>query len=125
MSPRTEKWIFWISTGLISAMMLGSAGMYLFNTEEVSAEFSRLGYPTTVVIPLAIAKILAVLAIISNQSAWLKEWAYAGLFFDFLLATQAHGLAGDGWFGPSVVATILLLTSYYFDNKVRGNALSS
>lgn len=125
MSPKTEKWIFWISTGLISAMMLGSAGMYLFNTESVAVEFTRLGYPTFVIIPLAIAKILAVVAIISNQSPWLKEWAYAGLFFDFLLATQAHGLAGDGWFGPSVVATILLMTSYYFDSKVRGNALSS
>lgn len=105
-------------------MMLGSAGMYLFNTEYVFGEFTRLGYPTFVVIPLAIAKILAAVAIITNQSRWLKEWAYAGLFFDFLLAWQAHGMAGDGWFGPSVVAVILLVVSYYFDNKVRGNALS-
>ena len=124
MNQSTEKWIFWISTGLISLLMLVSAGMYLFNTEYVFGEFTRLGYPTFVVIPLAIAKILGVVAIISNQSATLKEWAYAGFFFDFLLATQSHGLAGDGWIGASTIAIILVLTSYYFDSKVRGNALS-
>lgn len=124
MNSTTEKWIFWISTGLLCVMMLGSAGMYLFNTEYVFGEFTRLSYPTFVVIPLAIAKIAGVIAIITNLSGTLKEWAYAGFFFDFLLAYQAHGMAGDGWVGPSAVAIILVLVSYYFDSKVRGNALS-
>jgi hypothetical protein len=41
----------------------------------------------------------------------LKEWAYAGLFFDFSGATVSHIAAGDGvniWIWPTVFITILI-----------------
>ena len=64
------------------------------------------------------AKILGVIAILSKQSRLLKEWAYAGFFFDFLLAISAHLNAGDGEFPLAVIALVLLLVSYVFDRKV-------
>ena len=100
--------------------MLFSAGMYLFNHEEVSQVFSSLGYPTYVVYPLAIAKILGVIAILSKKSSTLKEWAYAGFFFDFVLAAAAHLSVGDGEFAPAVVASVVLLVSYFYDKRVFG-----
>jgi hypothetical protein len=58
---------------------------------------------------------------LSNFSKTLKEWAYAGFFFDFVLAFMAHFYAGDGGFMTPMVALILLFTSYFFDKKILKN----
>ncbi len=115
---KKNKIIYWISTGLLCLMMLGSAGMYLFNYEEVSGLFKGFGFPTWVIYPLAVAKILGVIAILTKASRLLKEWAYAGFFFDFLLAIGAHLAIGDGEHWGAVVATVLLLVSRIYDSKV-------
>ena len=110
--------IYRISTGLLTLLMLFSAGMYFFNHEMVSDTFSRLGFPTYIIYPLAIAKILGLVAIWTKKSNTLKEWAYARFFFDFVLAFTAHIKINDGEFAPALVAIILLLVSYYFEKKV-------
>ena len=92
--------------------------MYLFNNEMVSEVFQSLGFPTYVIYPLAIAKILGIVAILTKKSKMLKEWAYAGFFFDFLLAFSAHAVVKDGEMLPSAIAAVLLLVSYFFDKKV-------
>lgn len=112
------KRAYWASTGLLSAMMLISAGMYFFNNEAVSQTFTNLGFPTYIIYPLAIAKILGLVAIWTNKSKALKEWAYAGFFFDFLLATSAHIAINDGEFAGALVAMVLLFTSYFTWKKL-------
>ncbi len=115
---KTHKIIYWISTGLLSAMMLMSAFMYFFNNAEVSAVFVALGFPTYIIYPLAIAKILGITAIITRKSFMLKEWAYAGFFFDFVLAFSAHYMVGDGEYIPSLAALVFLMVSYIYQRKV-------
>lgn len=117
---KSAKIIYWIATGLLCLLMLVSAGMYIFKHAEVVKIFNSLGYPSYIVYPLATAKILGVLAILSKQSQTLKEWAYAGFFFEFLLALSAHINAGDGGFAAAAVALVLLLTSYFLDKKIYG-----
>lgn len=112
------KYVYWGSTGLLSAMMLMSAGMYFFNNETISATFTNLGFPTYIIYPLAIAKILGLVAIWTEKSKALKEWAYAGFFFDFLLAASAHIAANDGEFAGAFVAMVLLFTSYFAWKKM-------
>ena len=65
-TDKRNRIIYWIATGLLSLMMLMSAGMYFFNTEEVSQIFVSLGYNTRIVIPLAILKVAGVVTIVSN-----------------------------------------------------------
>ena len=115
---KRNKIIYWIATGLLSALMLMSASMYIFNYEMVSQTFISLGFPVYVIYPLAIAKILGLVAILSKKSNFLKEWAYAGFFFDFVLALSAHWVANDGEFVPAFVAIVLLIISYRYDKKV-------
>lgn len=112
------KIIYWTSTGLLTVMMLMSAGMYIFNNVEVSKLFTDFGYPTYIIYPLAFVKILGLIAIWSNKSKTLKEWAYAGFFFDFILAASAHISINDGGFAPALVATVLLLVSFLYSKKV-------
>ena len=70
---------------------------------------------------LAFAKILGVIAILTKKSNFLKEWAYAGFFFDFVLALTAHLVAGDGGYLLSSVALIVLIGSRFYDYKVFGS----
>ena len=111
---KRSKIIYLIATGLLTANMLLSVGMYLFNHEMVVGMFEALSYPPYIIYPLAIAKILGLIAIWSNKSKTLKEWAYAGFVFDFLLAISAHINAEDGGYAGGVVALVLVLTSYSF-----------
>ena len=115
-----NKIIYFVATGLLTALMLMSAGMYFFNYDMVSATFTKLGFPTYIVYPLAVAKILGLIAIWTRKSMMLKEWAYAGFFFDFLLAFAAHLIIGDGEYAGAIVATVLLFTSYFFGKKYYG-----
>ncbi len=115
-----DKWIFLISTGLLTVLMCFSAGMYLLNHDTVVGFFTELGYPTYIIYPLAIAKILGLVAIWTNKSRSLKEWAYAGFFFDFVLAWVAHIDAGHGVFQLAGIALVLLFVSYLYDRKHRG-----
>ena len=116
---KTHKIIYWTSTVLLSLMMLASASFYFFKTEEVAKEFTKLGFPTFLIIPLASAKVIAIFVILRNRISTLIEWAYAGLFFNFVLATLAHYYAQDGKTGGAIVALVLLVVSYSFKNKVR------
>ena len=111
------KITFWISTGLLSAMMLFSAGMYIFNSDAIFQAFENLGYPTYLMYPLATAKVLGVIAILTRKVDWLKEWAYAGFFFDFALAAAAHIHVGDGDAGGAFMAMVLLFVSYFTQKK--------
>lgn len=115
---KRNKIIYLAATGLLTALMLMSAGMYFLQYDMVSDTFTRLGFPTYIIYPLAIAKILGLVAIWTKKSQMLKEWAYAGFFFDFLLAASAHINAGDGEFLPAVVAMFLLTVSYVFERKI-------
>jgi hypothetical protein len=110
---------YWIVTGLLSALMLVSAGAYLFKTAEVGEVFLHLGFPEFIVVPLAIAKILGVLAITLRRSSTLAEWAYAGFFFDFFLALGAHLNAGDREIQAVVIAIIALGASYWLRGRLN------
>ena len=119
---RRDKIIYWIATGLLSVFMLMSASMYMLQNEMMGANFVRLGYPAYIVYPLALAKTLGIISILTKRSQILKEWAYAGFFFDFVLALMAHIALGDVQFVLPIITLILLLVSRYYDPKVFGTA---
>lgn len=122
MDQKTSKIIYYISTVLLTALMLFSAQMYFFNHEMIQGAFTGLGYPTYLIYPLAAAKILGLLAIWTRLSQTLKEWAYAGFFFDTILALTAHLNAADGGYLFSSVGIVLVLLSYIFEKQAFKSA---
>lgn len=116
---KTQKIVYWIATGLLSLLVLASATMYFVKNADIALIFESLGFPTWIIYPLAISKIAAIAVILSNKGGALKEWAYAGLFFDFILAFAAHIMVKDGDEIGAIVAMVLLLTSYFLGKKVR------
>jgi len=117
MNTKRNKIIYYISTGLLTASMSISILMYVFAHDVALEAFTKLGFPTFIIYPLAAAKLLGLIAIWTGKSKMLKEWAYAGFTFNLILATSAHLSIGDGEFAPALVALILVITSYVFNKK--------
>ncbi len=109
---------YYVALGLFTALMLFSVFNYLFQNETVVEGFTALGFPTFLIYPLAIAKLLGLVAIWTKRSVVLKEWAYAGFVFNALLALGAHLNAGDGQFVGALLALALILTAYFLEKKV-------
>ncbi|MBS9461390.1 DoxX family protein [Flagellimonas sp. 389] len=114
-----KKILFWASTVLLTAIMCFSVYNYFFNHGMIREFFVNMGYPTYLIYPMAVAKILGLLAIWGNFSKWLKEWAYAGFFFNSILAFFAHYMVSDGEHMGAVLAFIFVLTSYFSEKEVR------
>jgi len=109
---KTKKIIYWVATSLLSLQLLIGVGFYFFNTSHAIEEFGNLGFPAYIVIPLGIAKLLAVITILTDRYKSLTEWAYAGVFFNLVLAFSAHLIAKDGEFIAALVALVFLSLSY-------------
>lgn len=112
------KIIYWISTGLMCAVFAFSAGMYIMNYDMIVDLFPQLGFPGWLVAPLAAAKIAGIIAVLVKPSKLLTEWAYAGFFFDAVLAFGAHHYAADGEGGGAIVAIIVTVISRIYYSKL-------
>lgn len=116
---KTNKIIYWITTGLLSLMLLMSSGMYIFNNDEIRQAFETFGYPTYLIYPLVAAKLSAVVILLSQKGSIIREWVYAGLFFEFTFAFFAHVMIGDGDQIGAVMAMALLMGSYFSEKRIN------
>jgi uncharacterized membrane protein YphA (DoxX/SURF4 family) len=93
---KKTKIIYWTVTGLFALMMLGSAIPDIMSSDvAIKGMHDGLGYPLYFIPFIGVAKVLGVIAIVIPGSARLKEWAYAGLFFDLVGATFSIYSSGE------------------------------
>lgn len=103
---------YWVSTVIVVAMTL-PAVMYLTGSPQVVAGFTHLGYPQHLRIILGVAKLTGAIILIVPGFHVLKEWAYAGFTFAWVIASVAHYLAGDGMSSAMpLVLLAFLIVSY-------------
>ncbi|RAV28635.1 DoxX family protein [Sinomicrobium soli] len=118
---KTNKIIFWITTAIISLMMLFSAFQYLTNPDMIQA-FTHLGYPSYFRVELAIAKMIgAVLLLIPALPRNIKEWVYAGFGIVFITAAISHGSSGDpvNIVVMPLIFLLILIVSYVYFHKLH------
>jgi hypothetical protein len=111
--------IYWVITGIFGAFMMFSAIPDILVAPEAVTFITNLGYPKYLIPFLGVAKALGVIAILTPGFPRLKEWAYAGLFYDLLGATYS-GIAKEG-LKPEMSFMLLPLTflfvSYMYHHK--------
>lgn len=101
---------YWIMTVLV-AFPIGSGGVaqiaqYLGNPHGV---VPVLGYPMYFFAILGVWKALGAIAILVPRFPLLKEWAYAGIFFDLTGAAASCALSGGyGAYGFHVIAPLII-----------------
>jgi uncharacterized membrane protein len=118
--------IYWIVTGLFAAFMIFSSISNVTLAPEAVAMLSgRLGYPEYIIPFLGIAKILGAIAILVPSFRRIKEWAYAGLFFDlfgaFFSLLKVEGPQPSVFF--MLIFIGLLLASYFLWHKKLATAV--
>jgi hypothetical protein len=71
-----------------------------------------VGYPQHVRVILGVAKLAGGITLIAPGFPLLKEWAYAGFTFTWIIACVAHVSAGDGLqsFSPLVLLGFLAVS---------------
>lgn len=117
MSIKNTKRICLAAKSLLSALMLFSAGMYIFTPQpEV---FLKLGYPGYLLYILAVAKILGVISLWIGRLKYIRQWAYAGFFYDVVLAFTAHVYIKDGEWQPALAGTIFILAAVLSEKKLE------
>ncbi|WP_210516028.1 DoxX family protein [Hymenobacter terricola] len=109
------RWPYWLVTGLLVVFIGLGAVLDVAQTPDAVAFIRHLGYPVYFLRLIGGWKLLAVAALLLPRRPHLKEWAYAGLFFDTTGAVYSHLASGDGpanW-GPAFLGLVLTLGSYY------------
>ncbi len=107
--------IYRIVTGLFSLMILAGAITYFVKYEIVADMFTSLGVPREIIYPLAITKILGIIAIWFVKIPMIKNLAYLGFAIDLISAIIAHLNAGDGGaFGPAIPLILLIISFWYY-----------
>ena len=114
--------LYWTITGLFSAFMLLSAIPDILVVRDAVTFMSHLGYPKYFIPFIGVAKLLGVIALLVPRFPRIKEWAYAGFFFDLIGATYSQ-IANDG-FQPAelfmLLPIVFLFLSYsFYHKKVR------
>jgi hypothetical protein len=118
MKPKTITILYWVCTILFALLMLFSAiGGIKPSTDAIRIMHDGLGYPVYFIQFISLAKVLGVIAILIPGLHRIKEWAYAGLFFDLAGATYS-GIASSGRFDPMMITLLAWIIpgilSYYF-----------
>lgn len=106
---------YWITTGLIALQVASGAYFDLTKFPDFSKIAEHLGYPLYLLTILGVLRVFALTALLAPRFPRLKEWTYAGLFFEYALATISHMTVGDGanaWMWPLLFAGILMASWY-------------
>jgi uncharacterized membrane protein YphA (DoxX/SURF4 family) len=104
-SSKRDRIIFWTSTGLFCAFMLTSTIPNILSAPEWVEIFKQLGYPAYMLPFIGMAKLLGVIALLVPGFPRIKEWAYAGMFFDLTGAVYS-GLSVGG-FNPQMLIMLI------------------
>ena len=102
---------YWIATLLVAQEMVAGSLWALYRLEYVNANLAHLGYPTYLQSILGIWAFPCAVTLLVPRFGQLKEWAYAGAFFDYSGAVASHVIVGDGpskWAAPLVFAVLAL-----------------
>jgi hypothetical protein len=121
---KTTKILYWIFNGLFAFLMMGSGIPDILSADvAVKGMHNVLGYPLYFIPFIGVAKALGALTIIIPGYPKLKEWAYAGLFFDLIGATYsiiACGQPDQDW--SMIVPLSIAVASYVFYRRKQRNA---
>lgn len=114
---KKAKIIFWTATTLIF-LFEGVMPALTSQTEVAKEGIRHLGYPAYFGIMLTVFKVLGALVLIIPQvPAKIKEWAYAGFAIEFISAFVSNavvdGITGMSFF-PLIVLAVLVVSYIYY-----------
>ena len=98
---------FWTATIFGPASFVIGGVLNLSQSQQVAETMHHLGYPTYFALILGFWKLAGAIAIVAPGFPRLKEWAYAGFFFDLTAAAASRASVGDS--AADVIAPLVFL----------------
>jgi len=92
-TSRLKTVAYWVSTILGPAGFVIGGFLDLTHNQQAMAAFASLGYPTYLLYILGTWKVLGAIATVLPGFPRLKEWAYAGFFFELTGAALSNAFA--------------------------------
>ena len=127
--------VYWVATTCIGleALVGGVVGLtngreMVMAGEPIDNVLVHLGYPLYFARILGVAEVLAGVAILVPGFPRLKEWAYAGLFFNMAGAAVSRAVRGDGVahiVAPLILALVALSSVNPESRNVVGALITS
>ena len=120
MNTKTTKTIYWIGAALLS-LWFGASGLFELTKNPIVWDITvQLGYPPHFIYILGVAKLSGIIVLLTpNRLLRLKEWVFAGIFFDIIFAFASKlnvlGLASTM---DAVIAFIMVSVTYIMFRKV-------
>lgn len=113
---KRDKIIYWIATIWLALGMTSTGIVQMIQQKEEVDMITALGYPLHFIMILGVWKILGVIAVLIPKFPLVKEWAYAGFFFNMTGAFIAHLAMSDDFslIFPPLLLLVLTIVSWYF-----------
>src|SRR5688500_12384925 len=129
MQPKTINILYWVFTILFAALMIFSAyGSILVNDDAKKLIHEQLGYPIYFIPFTGFAKLFGSIVILIPGLRTIKEWAYAGLFFDLIGAVYSGIAVAKGvdpmmlfllvWFVPGILSYVFWKKTLKAENRI-------
>lgn len=119
MSTKTTKIIYW--TGIIlTSLWFGASGFFELTTNPIVwAITQQLGYPEHFIYLLGVMKVAGVITLlIPNKLLRLKEWVFAGVFFDITFAFFSKlAVLGFAATTDAIIAFVMVSVTYIMFRK--------
>lgn len=111
--------LFWVFTILFCAFIMMSTIPNILSAPEWVEVFKMLGYPLYMLPFIGVAKLLGIIALLIPGFPRIKEWAYAGMFFDLTGAVYSGLMTGG--FNPQMLIMLVPFVlgglSYVYHHK--------
>jgi len=126
METKTTKIIYW-SGAIFMSLWFGASGFFELTKNPVVWDITRqLGYPPHFIYILGVFKLSGILVLLlPNRLLRLKEWVFAGMFFDIIFAFFSKIVVlGFPATIDAIVAFIVLSMTYLMFRKLYKSRLS-
>jgi len=120
MTQKTTKTIYWVGA-ILTSLWFGASGIGELTRNAFVWDITlKLGYPEYFIYVLGVAKLAGVAVLLTpNRLLRLKEWVFAGVFFDIIFAFCSK-LAVIGFPATidAIIAFVMVSVTYLMFRKV-------
>jgi hypothetical protein len=120
MNSKTTKTIYWTGA-ILTSLWFGASGFFeLTGNPLVWGITQQLGYPSHFIYILGVFKLSGVITLlIPNKLLRLKEWVFAGVFFDIIFAFFSKiAVLGFAAATDAIIAFVMVSVTYAMYRKL-------
>ncbi|HYT71086.1 MAG TPA: DoxX family protein [Gemmatimonadales bacterium] len=106
---RTRAILYWTTTAFLAFAVLSGGAAELAHRRDNVEGLVLLGYPVYFATIIGFWKVLGGVTVLAPRLPRLKEWAYAGIFFNMTGAAASHAASADAAWHVIVTGCLAVL----------------